>query len=62
MTMCFDCVYRDIRETSHEWLDCFCKADGKKHNPCRPLVFFDKDCPNWEGEQNDTNRNNEKTE
>lgn len=31
--MCFDCIYQNIIETSHEWIDCKCKNDGEWHNP-----------------------------
>lgn len=30
---CFDCKYRNIRETSHEWIENFCKIDGHKCSP-----------------------------
>ena len=58
MTMCFDCKYQNIQETSHEWVECFCKVDGCKHNPYRPMVFFDKDCPNWAEEENNDKEQN----
>ena len=28
MNSCFTCLYQDIVETSHEWIECFCKAKG----------------------------------
>ena len=29
MSMCFDCKYQCIRETSYEWIDNFCKHPNK---------------------------------
>lgn len=39
---CFDCVHQNIIETSHEWIECFCKVDGRSHSPYRP------NCNNYE--------------
>lgn len=30
---CFGCIHQDIRETSHEWIECKCGLDGQWHNP-----------------------------
>lgn len=52
-TTCFDCEFRNIKETSHEWIECHCKFDGRWHNPYRPGVT--KDCNNHKriGEDHD---------
>lgn len=52
MTMCFDCRFKNIYETTHEDIECKCKCDGTYHNPYRPMVMI-KDCPNWKGEDNE---------
>jgi hypothetical protein len=54
MTTCFDCEFRNIHETEHEWIECHCKKDGHWHNPYRPMRII-KDCPNWQriGEEHD---------
>lgn len=39
---CFDCVHRNIMETSHEWIECKCKCDSTWQNP-----FFPH-CTNYE--------------
>ena len=36
---CYDCLYRDIRETSYEWIDCFCQKQNNKQ------VSIQYNCP-----------------
>lgn len=43
---CFDCVYRNIMETSHEWIECHCKKDGRWHNPFSPNIGGE--CENYQ--------------
>ena len=50
MNMCFECKHQNIMETSHEWIECRCKKDGKMHNPYRPMVML-TECPNFEKEE-----------
>lgn len=52
MTMCFNCVYRNIT-TVNEDLECRCRKDGKSKNPYRPMVLFDRECPNYREENHD---------
>ena len=52
MTMCFDCKHQNIMTNKGD-LECHCKADGRWHNPYRPMILFDKDCPNWERKEED---------
>ena len=54
-TMCFDCRFQNIYETTHEWIECKCKKDGTKHNPYRPMVMI-KDCPNWQKEDDNADK------
>ena len=60
MKDCFTCRFQNIQETSHEWIECKCKLDGKWHNPFRPEIYFDKDCRNWQGEGEKNEQNNDK--
>lgn len=46
MNMCFDCEYRTIY-TNGKDLDCLCVVDARYHNPYRPMILPDRDCPNW---------------
>lgn len=41
---CFDCKYRDIQETGHEWIECHCQLTN---NWCPPY----RGCENWESEE-----------
>lgn len=43
---CFDCVHRYIVMNQKD-LNCHCKTDGRWHNPYRPMVLPDRDCPNY---------------
>lgn len=52
MDMCFDCKHRNIR-TNKKDLECHCKADGRFHNPYRPMTLPDRECPNWERKEDD---------
>ena len=52
MTMCFNCVHRNIT-TVNEDLECHCRKDGKSKNPYRPMVLFDRECPNYIEEKKD---------
>ena len=53
MQMCFDCEHRCIQTMPNHDLECHCKADGRWHNPYRPMVLPDKDCPKWERKKDD---------
>lgn len=48
---CFTCKHQSIHETSHEWVECHCKIDGRWHNPYRPTNK--NECENWEKNEND---------
>ena len=52
MTMCFDCKHQNIMTNKGD-LECHCKADGRWYNPYRPMILFDKDCPNWDRKEED---------
>lgn len=52
MDMCFDCKHRNIRTNKGD-LECHCKADGRFHNPYRPMTLPDRECPNWERKDED---------
>ena len=53
MQMCFECENRNIMLNKGE-IECHCKADGRWHNPYRPMVLLNKECPNYkEKEDND---------
>lgn len=45
--MCFDCEYRNIIETEHEWIECKCRADGRWHSPYAPAGYNNGNCPNY---------------
>lgn len=47
MVMCFDCEHRNIRTNKGD-LECHCQKDGRWHNPYRPMILPDRDCPNFE--------------
>lgn len=46
---CFDCIHRNIMETSHEWIECKCKADGEWHDIYHPY------CKNYEERKDNEN-------
>ena len=52
MQMCFDCEHRNIMTNKGD-LECHCKADGRWHNPYRPMILPDRDCPHWERKEED---------
>ncbi len=41
---CFDCVYGDIRETGHEWIECKCKLTNKWCSPYRACEEWKNEC------------------
>lgn len=41
--------------TNKSDIECHCKSDGRWHNPYRPMILPDRDCPNYEKRKDGNN-------